>query len=207
MEYQMRNWMYYTWLSGDHNVEQHIHSLDKSLWLMGDKPPVAATGLGGRQVRTGPQWGNIYDHHAVVYEWPNGVRVFSFTRQMEKCANETEDIIFGTKGQARVIKHEITAGGETWRYRGDKPSMYDVEHDELFKSIKEGKPINNGQYMCYSTMLAIMGRMATYTGQRVTWEAAWNSAQDMTPKHYAWGPVELPPDVLEIAMPGRTKLV
>jgi predicted dehydrogenase len=206
MEYQMRNWMYYTWLSGDHNVEQHIHSLDKALWLMGDKPPVAATGLGGRQVRTGPQWGNIFDHHAVVYEWPN-VRVFSFTRQMEKCANETEDIILGTKGQARVIKHEITAGGETWRYRGEKPSMYDVEHDELFKSIKAGKPINNGQYMCYSTMLAIMGRMATYTGQRVTWENAWNSTQDMTPKSYAWGPVELPPDVLEIAMPGRTKLV
>jgi len=206
MEYQMRNWMYYTWLSGDHNVEQHIHSLDKALWLMGDKPPVAATGLGGRQVRTGPQWGNIYDHHAVVYEWPS-VRVFSFTRQMEKCANETEDIIFGTKGQARVIKHEITAGGETWRYRGEKPSMYDVEHDELFKSIKAGQPINNGQYMCYSTMLAIMGRMATYTGQRVTWENAWNSTLDMTPKNYGWGPVELPPEVLEIAMPGRSKLV
>lgn len=205
MEYQMRNWMYYTWLSGDHNVEQHIHSLDKALWLMGDKPPVAATGLGGRQVRTGPQWGNIYDHHAVVYEWPN-VRVFSFTRQMEKCANETEDIIFGTKGKARVIKHEIEAGGDTWRYRGEKPSMYDVEHDELFKSIKAEKPINNGQYMCYSTMLAIMGRMATYTGQRVTWEAAWNSTQDMTPRNYAWGPVELPPEVLEVAMPGRTKL-
>ncbi len=212
MEYQMRNWMYYTWLSGDHNVEQHIHSLDKALWLMGDKPPVAATGLGGRQVRTGPQWGNIYDHHAVVYEWAGrepgrDIRVFSFTRQMANCKNETEDIIFGTKGQAQVIKHEITAGGETWRYRGDKPSMYDVEHDELFKSIKDGRPINNGQYMCYSTMLAIMGRMATYTGQRVTWENAWNSTLDMTPKNYAWGPVELPPEVLEIAMPGKTKLV
>ena len=85
--------------------------------------------------------------------------------------------------------------------------MYDVEHDELFKSIKESKPINNGQYMCYSTMLAIMGRMATYTGQRVTWENAWNSTLDMTPKNYAWGAVELPPDVLDVAMPGRTKLV
>jgi len=204
MEYQMRNWMYYTWLSGDHNVEQHIHSLDKALWLMGDKPPIAAVGMGGRQVRTGPQWGNIYDHHAVVYEWPN-CRVFSFTRQMDKCANETEDIIFGTKGQARVIKHEITAGGETWKYRGDKPSMYDVEHVELFKSIKDGKPINNGLYMCYSTMLAIMGRMATYTGQRVTWDEAINSTLDMTPKSYAWGDVELPPEILQVAMPGKTK--
>jgi predicted dehydrogenase len=207
MEYQMRNWMYYTWLSGDHNVEQHIHSLDKALWLMGDQPPLAAVGLGGRQVRTGPMWGNIYDHHAVAYEWPNGVRVFSFTRQMDKCANETEDIIFGSKGQARVIKHEITAGGDTWRYRGPKPSMYDVEHEKLFKSIKDGKPINNGQYMCYSTMLAIMGRMATYTGQRVTWDQAINSKQDLTPASYEWGPVKLPPEALEVAMPGKTALV
>jgi predicted dehydrogenase len=207
MEYQMRNWMYYTWLSGDHNVEQHIHSLDKALWLMGDQPPVAATGLGGRQVRTGEQWGNIYDHHAVVYEWANGVRVFAFTRQMEKCKNETEDIIFGTKGQAQVIKHEITSGGETWRYRGEKPSMYDVEHVELFKSIRDNKPINNGQYMCYSTLLAIMGRMATYTGQRITWEQAMNSKLDLTPESYDWGPVKLPPEALAVAMPGKTPFV
>jgi predicted dehydrogenase len=207
MEYQIRNWLYYTWLSGDHNVEQHIHSLDKALWLMGDKPPVAAVGMGGRQVRTGSQWGNIYDHHAVVYEWPNERRVFSLTRQMEKCYPQTEDIVLGTKGHAQVIKHEITAGGETWRYRGEKPSMYDVEHVELFKSIKEGNPINNGQYMSYSTMLAIMGRMATYTGQRITWEEAINSKLDLTPKSYDWGPVELPPEALEVAMPGKSKLV
>src|SRR5262245_47621795 len=132
MEYQIRNWLYYTWLSGDHNVEQHIHSLDKAMWLMGDQPPAAAYGMGGRQVRTEPQFGNIYDHHAVVYEWANGVRVFAFTRQMagQKMFNQTEDIILGTKGQANVIKHEITAGGETWKYRGEKPSMYDVEHAE-----------------------------------------------------------------------------
>jgi predicted dehydrogenase len=210
MEYQMRNWMYYTWLSGDHNVEQHIHSLDKALWLMDDKPPVAAYGMGGRQVRVEPKWGNIYDHHAVVYEWANGVRVYSFTRQMsgQKLFNQTEDIILGTKGQANVIKHEITpTGGETWRYRGDKPSMYDVEHVELFKSIKEGQPINNGQYMSYSTMLAILGRMCTYTGQRITWDEAMSSKLDMTPESYEWGPVKLPPEVLEVAMPGKTTLV
>jgi predicted dehydrogenase len=207
MEYQIRNWLYYTWLSGDHNVEQHIHSLDKALWLMGDKPPVAAYGMGGRQVRTEPEFGNIYDHHAVVYEWPTA-RVFSFTRQMagQKMFNQTEDIILGTKGQANVIKHEITSGGETWRYRGEKPSMYDVEHAELFKSIKEGKPINNGQYMCYSTMLAIMGRMATYTGQRITWDDALNSKLDLTPESYEWGPVKLPPEALAVAMPGKTTL-
>jgi predicted dehydrogenase len=207
MEYQIRNWLYYTWLSGDHNVEQHIHSLDKAMWLMGDQPPVSAVGMGGRQVRTGPEWGNIYDHHAVVYEWANGVRVFAFTRQMagERIKNETEDIILGTKGQARVIKNEITAGGETWKFRGEKPSMYDVEHVELFASIKAGKPINNGVYMSYSTMLAILGRMATYTGELIKWEDAINSQVSLTPKSYDWGPVELPPEALEVAMPGKTK--
>jgi predicted dehydrogenase len=98
MEYQIRNWLYYTWLSGDHNVEQHIHSLDKAMWLMGDKPPLAAVGLGGRQVRTGDEWGNIFDHHAVAYEWADGVRVYSFTRQQGDCFPETEDFILGTKG-------------------------------------------------------------------------------------------------------------
>jgi predicted dehydrogenase len=211
MEYQIRNWLYFTWLSGDHNVEQHIHSLDKAMWLMGDKPPVSAVGLGGRQVRTGEEYGNIYDHHAVIYEWANGVRVFAFTRQMagEKMFNETDDIVLGTKGQARILKNEIT-GTNPWKYPREKkqadPGMYDAEHAELFASIKAGKPINNGLYMSYSTMLAIMGRMATYTGQRVTWDEAINSQLDLTPKSYEWGPVELPSEATEIAMPGRTKL-
>jgi predicted dehydrogenase len=203
MEYQLRNWLYFTWLSGDHNVEQHIHSLDKAMWLMGDQPPASAVGLGGRQVRTGPEWGNIYDHHAVVYEWANGVRVYSLTRQMADCAMETEDIVLGTKGQARVIKHEITSGEEKWRYRGEKPSMYDVEHVELFASLKAGKPINNGTYMSYSTMLAIMGRMATYTGQKITWDAAMNSQENLTPERYEWGDVKVP----AVAMPGKTKFI
>jgi predicted dehydrogenase len=188
-------------------VEQHIHSLDKALWLMGDQPPLAAVGLGGRQVRVEPDYGNIYDHHALVYEWPSGVRVFAFTRQMANCWPQTEDIVLGSRGQALLIKHEITSGGDVWRYRGEKPSMYDVEHQELFKSIKEGKPINNGRYMAYSTLLAIMGRMATYTGQRITWEQAMQSQLDLTPKRYEWGPVELPEEVQQVALPGKTRFV
>jgi myo-inositol 2-dehydrogenase / D-chiro-inositol 1-dehydrogenase len=211
MEYQIRNWLYFTWLSGDHNVEQHIHSLDKAMWLMGDKPPLAAVGLGGRQVRTGEEYGNIYDHHSVIYEWENGVRVFAFTRQMagQKMFNETDDIVLGTKGQARILRNEIT-GPNAWKYPREKkqadPGMYDAEHVELFASIKAGKPLNNGVYMSYSTMLAIMGRMATYTGQRVTWDEAINSQLDLTPKSYEWGPVDLPPEALEVAMPGKTRL-
>jgi predicted dehydrogenase len=208
MEYQIRNWLYYTWLSGDHNVEQHIHSLDKAMWLMGDKPPLACVGMGGRQVRTGPEWGNIYDHHAVAYEWADGVRVYSFTRQQGDCFPETEDIILGTKGQARVLDNTIT-GENPWRYPRDKkkadPDMYDNEHVELYDSIRKGEPINNGVYMSYSTLLAIMGRMATYTGQRITWDEALNSQEDLTPKSYAMGPVELPETALKVAMPGVTK--
>jgi myo-inositol 2-dehydrogenase / D-chiro-inositol 1-dehydrogenase len=203
MEYQLRNWLYFTWLSGDHNVEQHIHSLDKAMWLMDDKPPKQAYGLGGRQVRTGAEWGNIYDHHAVVYEWDNGVKCFAFTRQMAGCSNETEDFVMGTKGRAAVLRHEIVSGDEKWRYKGDKPSMYDQEHIELFASIREGKPINNGVYMSYSTMLAILGRMATYTGQTINWDQAMNSTEDLTPESYEWGDVK----VAGVAMPGITKFV
>jgi myo-inositol 2-dehydrogenase / D-chiro-inositol 1-dehydrogenase len=122
---------------------------------------------------------------------------------------QTDDIILGTKGQAFILQNEIK-GENPWKYPTAKKDtdkgMYDIEHDELFASIKAGKPLNNGVYMSYSTMLAILGRMATYTGQRITWEQAINSQLDLTPKSYALGPVELPPDVLKVALPGVTKL-
>ena len=100
MEYQMRNWLYFTWLSGDLNVEQHVHSLDKAAWVMRDEPPVKATGLGGRQVRTDEKWGNIFDHMAVVYEYANGTQLFSNCRQMAGCSIDVTDHIIGTKGTA-----------------------------------------------------------------------------------------------------------
>lgn len=202
MEYQQRNWYYFTWLSGDHNVEQHIHSLDKALWLMDDKPPVKAVGLGGRQVRTGEQWGNIFDHHAVTYEWANGVKCHAYTRQMPGCFNETEDFVYGTKGNARILKYTVN-GEKQWRYEGEQPSMYLVEHQYLFKSIRDGKPINNGTYMSYSTLLAIMGRMACYTGQEVTWDMAMNSTENLTPEKYEWGNIKVP----EVPVPGVTPFV
>jgi len=204
MEYQMRNWLYFTWLSGDHIVEQHIHSLDKGLWLMGDQPPAQCVGLGGRQVRTDEKWGNIYDHFAVCYEWPNGVKMYSYTRQMPDCFNDVEDYVLGTKGRAEVLRHAInshSSGDQEWRYNGPKPSMYRVEHKELFAGLRSGNIINNGEYMCYSTLLAIMGREACYTGQTITWEAAMNSPQDLSPSAYEWGAVEIP----SVAEPGRTK--
>ena len=201
MEYQMRNWYYFTWLSGDHIVEQHIHSLDKALWLMGDQPPANCFGLGGRQVRTDEKWGHIYDHFAVCYEWENGVRTFSYTRQMPGCFTEVEDFVFGSKGQAQILKNSID-GAEKWRYRGEKPSMYDQEHRELFAGIRSGNIINNGTYMSYSTLLAIMGREACYTGQKITWEEALNAPQNLSPAKYEWGDVPVP----QVAVPGVTKM-
>jgi predicted dehydrogenase len=206
MEYQIRNWLYFTWLSGDHNTEQHIHSLDKALWLMNDEPPVSCYGTGGRQVRTGDEWGHIYDHFAVVYEWANGVKCHAYTRQQADCWNETDDYVYGTKGRARILQFTVE-GQEKWKYSGPQPSMYLVEHQELNRAITEGRVINNGKYMSYSTMMAIIGRMACYTGQRLTWDQAMNSQESLTPAKYEWGKVELPPGALAVAMPGKTKFV
>lgn len=199
MEYQLRNWLYYTWLSGDHNVEQHVHSLDKAAWAMKDETPVSASGIGGRQVRVQPEFGNIFDHHAVVYQYASGVKVFSFCRQQDGCAVDVSDYVIGTKGTADLMHHEIK-GQDRWRYREDAPNMYQQEHDELFASIRSGSPLDNTGYMIKSTMLAIMGRMATYTGQTITWEQAMNSQENLTPERYEWGPLAFP----AVAMPGIT---
>ena len=203
MEYQCRNWLYFNWLSGDHITEQHVHSLDKGLWLNDDQAPLAATGLGGRQVRTAEQWGDIYDHHAICYEFPQEKKVFAYTRQMAGCYNNVDDYVLGTKGQAQILKFQVS-GAMNWKYNGPRPSMYDVEHQELFAGLRSGELLNNGDYMTKSTLMAIMGRMACYTGQRVTWDMALNSKQDLSPAKYEFGDVDLP---VEVAMPGKTKFV
>jgi predicted dehydrogenase len=203
MEWQLRNWLYFTWLSGDHIVEQHIHSLDKMAWAMKDEPPVKASGLGGRQVRTGKEFGHIFDHHAVVFEYKNGVKLFSYCRQQNETDVEVEDYILGTLGTCSVQQHTIT-GKNPWKHpRAAKKSddMYQNEHNALFASIRAGKPINNGEYMCQSTLMAIMGRMATYTGKVISWEDALHSKEDLSPKEYKFGAMPMPP----VAMPGVTK--
>ncbi|MDA7977587.1 MAG: Gfo/Idh/MocA family oxidoreductase [Pirellulales bacterium] len=205
MEYQLRNWLYFAWLSGDHNVEQHIHSLDKGSWAMGDKPPLRCVGIGGRQVRKHEKYGHIFDHHSVIYEYPNNVRMFSFTRQQDNTYSNTEDYFLGTNGSCNVLARQIRnrAGEITWRYSGPRASMYRVEHEHLFKAIHAGKPINNGDYMALSTMVAIMGRMATYTGSSISWEEAINSDVVLGPQNYEWGQVDVPP----VALPGITENV
>jgi len=205
MEYQLRNWYYYSWLSGDFNVEQHIHSLDKMMWAMNDEAPVTISGSGGRQVRTDVRYGNIYDHFDIVYTWASGVKAFARCRHWPNCENEVEDYIFGTKGRVDVMSHTITdlKGNVTWKYDGPDGDMYQIEHNELFAAIRAGKVINNGDYMSKSTMLAIAGRMAAYTGQRLTWDAVMNSKEDLSPKKYEWAENPVPP----VAIPGKTPFV
>jgi predicted dehydrogenase len=204
MEYQMRNWLYFTWLSGDHIAEQHIHSLDKLAWAMQDDYPVKCTASGGRIVRTDEQWGNIYDHFNTVYEWGNGVKGFSSCRQWVGADANVSDFAYGTKGTAALQSHRINTEGEKWRYRGEGPDdMYQNEHDALFAALRAGERIDNADYMCKSTMMAIMARMSAYTGKTITWDQAWNSELDLSPAAYEWGDVPMRP----VAQPGITPFV
>ena len=202
MEWQMRNWYYFTWLSGDFNVEQHVHNLDICAWALREQMPARCTGMGGRQVRTGPEFGNIYDHFAVVYEYESGVKIFSNTRQQVNCRNDITVYALGSRGNAEISeRRQVITGQSPWSTRGPDNDFYQSEHDELFASIRNGRPINNGEYMSRSTLMAIMGRMAAYTGRTITWEMALNSREDLTPLRYEWGRLETPP----VAMPGITR--
>jgi predicted dehydrogenase len=204
MEHQMRNWLYYTWLSGDHNNEQHIHSLDKVMWLMDDQPPVKAAGMGGRIQRTGKKFGNVYDHFSITYEFAGGLHAHCRCRQQKDCFNHTDEYVTGTKGYAEILANRLwTHGGLEWKYDGPKPNMYEVEHQELFASIRSGQPIHNGDYMAKSTMMAIMGRMVAYTGQELTWDECLASQERLGPEKYEWGDVPYP----KVAIPGKTKFV
>ncbi|MEO0478809.1 MAG: Gfo/Idh/MocA family oxidoreductase [Planctomycetota bacterium] len=204
MEWQVRNWIYFTWLSGDHIAEQHIHSLDVMAWAMQDKYPVSALSMGGRQSRVQPEYGHVFDHFSTIFEWENGVKGHSYCRQQVGCDRDVNDYIYGQTGDANVFRHRIT-GENPWQYDGDEGAMfgamYQNEHDELFKAIRgKGDTINNGEYMCNSTMMAVMGRMSAYTGKKITWDQAWESEEILGPDSYEFGSIDVP----EIARPGIT---
>ncbi len=196
MEYQMRNWYHFNWLSGDQTAQQLIHSLDKSSWALGDKPPLRAWGMGGRQTCVDPKYGDQFDHQAVVFEYPGGVRVYGLTRDQAGCYNDTSDWIIGTKGRCDVLKGRIE-GAASWSYDGPRENMYDVEHRELFESIRAGKPRNDGGYMCLSSALAIVAQIACYSGQTVEWDKAMGSRRSFALERYAFdaeAPVKPLPD-------------
>jgi predicted dehydrogenase len=201
MEYQMRNWYYFNWLCGDHIVEQHIHNLDVINWLKNGFP-ISAQGMGGREVRDGENYGEIYDHHAVEFEYADGSRMFSYCRHIPNCWNSVSEHCQGTKGSADISRAEIAVTGQdAWRYRGPNANPYQQEHDDLFASIRAGNPYNEGEYGAYSSMTAILGRMATYSGKVVSWDQALNSQLSLAPKSYAF---DAPPPEPHVAVPGVT---
>jgi myo-inositol 2-dehydrogenase/D-chiro-inositol 1-dehydrogenase len=202
VEWQIRNWYNFGWLCGDSLVEQAVHTVDKVAWAFDDKPPVSCVAVGGRQIPA--EGGNIFDHFEVNYLYPNNMRAFVANRQMEGCYNENSDYIMGTKGIATIGRGPTPriTGEKTWQFEGQKNDMYQYEHDVLFSSIRQGKPLNDGERMATSTMLAIMGRMAAYTGQQITWDQAMNSQERLGPERVEWD-MSLP--VTPLARPGVTK--
>lgn len=206
MEVQLRNWNYYTWLSGDFIVEQFVHSLDLVNWVL-QSHPLRAVGLGGRQVRNDPKkHGNIYDHFSVQYEYPNDVTIFCLDRQINGCANHVDDEFIGTNGRAYFSYRKTSTRvkkGESWRFRGERNNPYQVEHDELIQSIRTGQPINEARQVAESTLTAIMGREAVYSGQDIEWEAAMNAPQDYSMEKYEFGDKPVAP----VPMPGKYSFV
>jgi myo-inositol 2-dehydrogenase / D-chiro-inositol 1-dehydrogenase len=205
LEWQLHNWYNFGWLSGDSLVEQAVHAVDWILWALNDQTPEKAVATGGRQIPG--NGGNIFDHFAVNYEFPGGARGFLGSRQQAGCANDNTATILGTKGDGRELGFSgmpFIRGENPWKYAGPRPNMYQVEHDELFASIRSGQPINNGVRMANTTLAAIMGRMAAYTGQEITWDMALNSQEALVPAVLDW---KTPIPVPSWAMPGRTKFV
>ena len=201
VEWQIRNWLYFTWLSGDHIVEQHVHNIDVANWVL-NAHPIKAIGAGGRQWRTDPKYGHIYDHFAVDFEYPNGARVMSMCRQIDGTRGRIGEHFIGTKGSSDPAGKIF--GASAWNYESpEKPvSPYVQEHTDLVASIRSGKPYNELKQVAESTLTAILGREAAYTGQELTWDEVLNADQDLTPPQTTFGPLEVPP----VPMPGKTKL-
>ena len=204
VEWQIRNWYNFVWLCGDSLVEQAIHSVDKIAWAMHDEPPVSCVGVGGRTVPA--EGGNIFDHFEINYVYPNGTRAFMANRQNEGCYNENSDYMLGTDGTCTIGRgpQPRIEGKTNWTFSGQQYDMYQREHDLLFAAIRKNQPINDGKRLATSTMLGIMGRMAAYTGQQVTWDQALNSQERLFPQSLDWnGSLPVKPR----AEPGVTKLV
>ena len=209
MEYQIRNWYMFNWLCGDHIVEQHIHNLDVANWVLNGYP-VRAWGMGGRAYQKGLDSGEIFDHHAVQYEYANGVKVFSECRQIPGCWNSVSEHVHGTKGTCNVGGYTIT-GENAWKYRGGGKDPYQQEHDDLFDAIRNDKPYNEAERGALSSMTAILGRMCTNSGKEISWEEAMSSQLDLMPTEFSWDakPKVLPDEngIYPYATPGKTVAV
>lgn len=212
MQYQVNNWYYFTWLSGDHIVEQHVHDLDVMNWMMGNKHPVMAQGTGGRQFRIGKDYGEIFDHHAVEFTYEDGTRGFSYCRHIPGCWDSFSEHAHGTKGYVSIEGHGhaiIHVEGKQPERVERGPDGHQLEWDDFLAAFKAGQEYNEVDVTLLGTMTAILGRMATYSGQVVTWDEAINSQLDLSPSGYTWDsepqPKPGPDGIYPCAMPGQTK--
>lgn len=211
LEYQMRNWYYFNWLCGDHILEQHIHNIDVANWFIGDYP-VSAQGMGGRQIRTGKDHGEIFDHHFVEFTYASGAVIASQCRHQPGTMSRVNEVLQGTKGSIDTGPGEVRdlSGNVSFKYKGENPNPYQVEHDQLFAAIRNGEVISDGENGAKSTLTAIMGRMATYTGQVISWEQALNADMQLMPNELTWK--DNPPTMPDaegkypIPTPGVTKI-
>lgn len=201
LEWQMRNWLYFTWLSGDHICEQHIHNLDVCNWAK-NAHPVKCTSLAGREVRTDPAYGQIFDHFATEYEYADGTKMLSMCRQIDGCVSRVAEEIVGTNGRSNASNTITGTNAFKWSGKWDDPYM--LEHKDLIASIRAGSGLNEGVRVAESTLTAIMGRMSAYTGKEVTWDQAMNSQESLVPAQCAFG---MKIGVADVAVPGKTALV
>jgi predicted dehydrogenase len=199
MEYQLRNWVYYPWLSGDHIVEQHIHNLDMMNWVLKGHP-LRATAVGGRTQRTEERFGVIYDHFAVDYEYPNDVHVMSMCRHWNNTPSNISEAVVGTKGKSDCHSGVRPTQGEPWSTPGGGINPYVQEHADLIASIRSGNPLNEAEQIAQTTLTAIMGREAAYTGQTILWDELLKSPMNLMPEKLA---MDAPPPPARIPVPGK----
>ena len=211
MQYQMRNWYYFNWLCGDHIVEQHIHNLDVINWLKNDYP-VEAQGMGGRQVRTDKEHGEIYDHHFIEFKYADGTRMYSQCRHIKNCYNSVSEHAYGTKGYSDINRAMIF-GEDKWRFTGKNVSGHQQEQLNLIDSLLAGERPNEGEYGAKSSMTSVLGRYASYSGKEVTWDKAINTKVETAPglADYTFeSEPPIKPDAdgnYPIPMPGKTMVI
>ena len=212
LQFQCSTQYHFTWLSGDDVPQSLIHNVDRSLWAMRGQTPVKCHGLAGRSAMFDEKYGNVFDHHSVVYEFANGVKLYAFCRTTTGCYNEVSSLIYGTKGRANLLSCRID-GETTWKYAGPKVNPYDLEIKALLDAVRSGKPINSGYHMANSTLATVMGQISCYTGKEVTWDQAAKSDFYYPPKPEECSfdmepPVKPGPNgQYPICVPGKTKLL
>jgi predicted dehydrogenase len=204
MEWHLRRWLFLTWLSGDFIVEMHIHNLDVMNWAFGG-PPVQCVGMGGREVRKGPEYGNVFDHFAVEYEYPNGVRVEYMGYQIDCPIDRNDQRFVGTKGRAYSDFGRVVVEGQNeTEFAWDRIDPCLKQHADQISAIRQGKRLNEGRRVAESTLTTIMGRMSAYTGRALKFDWAMNASKlDLSPPAYEFSDLEMRP----VAVPGKTRLI